>query len=201
MFGTVLYGPCASKSGKKIALFLTCFFTMVIVAIWCVPFIPESYDARTEGIITPVKPDQGACMSCAAFSAVDLVETCFGKIGIQNINLSEQYVMDCAYNGISLTGCAGGNTYQYLNWIIENGGMLVSRNQIDYVGQKFSCPEKPPLPDQRGKVTHVWEDYQCDEEKLRYLVLKYGAVSTSIYASDPDFRLHKTGVFDKCRYN
>ena len=40
--------------------------------------VPESYDARALGLVTPVK-SQGSCGSCTAFANMAAVETCFAK--------------------------------------------------------------------------------------------------------------------------
>ena len=50
--------------------------------------------------------------SCAAFAAMAQVEMCFLKKGVpgltsQSLDLSEQQVMDCAYNGKTALGCQG----------------------------------------------------------------------------------------------
>ena len=40
--------------------------------------VPESYDARALGLVTPVR-SQGSCGSCTAFANMAAVETCFAK--------------------------------------------------------------------------------------------------------------------------
>ena len=45
--------------------------------------------------------NQGNCGSCAAFAATGLHETCMAKAGapLKGLDLSEQYLVDCGYNG------------------------------------------------------------------------------------------------------
>ena len=50
-------------------------------------------------IWTKVK-NQGNCGSCAAFASTGLHEMCMAKAGsgdVDNIDLSEQYIIDCGY--------------------------------------------------------------------------------------------------------
>ena len=62
----------------------------------------RQYDARTLGLVTPVK-NQKQCGSCAAFSAVATMESCFLKASktttAEMPDLSEQSMLDCGYNG------------------------------------------------------------------------------------------------------
>ena len=52
------------------------------------------------GLVTIAK-NQGNCGSCAAFAATGLHETCMAKAGApaKKLDLSEQYLIDCGYNG------------------------------------------------------------------------------------------------------
>merc|ERR1711936_1275467 len=49
-----------------------------------------------------------------------------------------------------------------------------------------------------AKVTKAITDYGCNEDKLKKLVYKYGAVATGIYASDRGLSNVNKGVFDQC---
>ena len=69
---------------------------------------PRSYSSYSYGWVTKVR-SQGECGSCAAFAVTALHETCMAKAisgnrriskkYTANLDLSEQYVVDCGYNG------------------------------------------------------------------------------------------------------
>jgi C1A family cysteine protease len=71
-------------------------------------YIPSSYDARRTGTIT-VPKNQMSCGSCAAFAATSVHETCLIKAGVSSngMDLSEQQLVDCAYDGKSRNSCKG----------------------------------------------------------------------------------------------
>jgi len=78
--------------------------------------LPESFDWRDEGMVTPVK-DQGACGSCWAFSATEAIESAYmiQKDGDMTI-MSPQQLVDCSKD-YGNNGCNGGFyfwAYDYL---------------------------------------------------------------------------------------
>ena len=79
---------------------------------------PDSYDTRDDGIVTEVK-NQGSCGSCAAFATTAAVEICLAKAGasLTNLDIAEQQLVDCAYDGSSAMGCNGATMAVYPNWI------------------------------------------------------------------------------------
>jgi len=75
--------------------------------------LPEFYDARLEGIVTPAK-DQGNCGSCWAFASVGAVESHMLKAyGVGPEDLSEQQQVSC---NRSMLGCRGGSSDAILYW-------------------------------------------------------------------------------------
>ena len=79
---------------------------------------PDSYDARDDSIVTEVK-NQGSCGSCAAFATTAAVEICLAKAGasLTNLDIAEQQLVDCAYDGNSAMGCNGATMAVYPNFI------------------------------------------------------------------------------------
>ena len=57
--------------------------------------LPESFDWRDEGMVTPVK-DQGSCGSCWAFSATEAVESAWMINGGAETIMAPQQLVDCS---------------------------------------------------------------------------------------------------------
>merc|ERR1719510_2714854 len=163
--------------------------------------VPDSYDAREHGLITSVK-NQASCGSCAAFASNTVMETCMLKEGasLDDLDLSEQQILDCGYDGECMSGWNGACPHSYISFMAENGGRDWSHeNQYAYEANTYSnnCQEKG-IWQSGAKVTESIYDYSCDEEKMKQLVYEYGAVETGIYASDSAFGNYGGGVFTGC---
>ena len=76
------------------------------------------------GIVTPVR-DQKSCGSCAAFASGGAMETCLMKGGasLTDLDISEQQLLDCAYDGHAADGCDGAFISAYPKFI---EGMYIS---------------------------------------------------------------------------
>jgi len=163
--------------------------------------IPSSYDARTQGLITKPK-SQGSCGSCAAFAAMATIETCMRKAGspLEGLDLAEQHLVDCGYNPAKgMNGCSGAGVGSYQKWFAESDKDVSHEAQYPYLDRdpNLKCMSKPTW-NTGAKVTKALTDYSCNEDKLKKLVYKYGAVATGIYASDNSFGNYNKGVFDTC---
>ena len=78
---------------------------------------------RGHDIVTPVK-DQEDCGSCSAFAASATIESCFAKTAGVKLDLSEQYLLDCAYGRLfsegSPQGCHGAWHSEYLKYVVQH---------------------------------------------------------------------------------
>jgi len=163
-------------------------------------WLPSSYDARTKGLITTPK-NQMSCGSCAAFAATAVHETCMARAGTptNGLDLSEQQMVDCGYSSSGANGCNGATIGAYQQYLASAGGTVSHEAQYPYLDRdpNLYCANKPKW-NTGAKVSRAVIDYRCDEDKLKQLVYKYGAVATGIYASDPGFSNTYKGVFSGC---
>merc|ERR1711963_30984 len=111
--------------------------------------IPAAYNSITEGLVTSPK-NQGACGSCAAFAATGLHETSMVKAGatLSGLDLSEQYLVDCAYSTNGANGCNGAWPHIYSKWFHEDGGVGLHETGYPYLGRnpKLNCDTAGSLP-------------------------------------------------------
>merc|ERR1719273_1804381 len=163
-------------------------------------YVPSTYDARTKYLITKPK-NQMSCGSCAAFAATATHETCMRRAGtpLKGLDLSEQQLVDCGYNGKGMNGCNGAYVGAYQDFLANSGKKVSHEAQYPYLDRdpNLKCMGKPTW-NTGAKITRAVTDYRCNEDKLKKLVYKYGAVATGIYASDRGLSNVNKGVFDKC---
>merc|ERR1719436_2113614 len=162
--------------------------------------IPSTYDARSKWLVTKPK-NQMSCGSCAAFAATATHETCMIRAGTprKGLDLSEQQLVDCGYNKKSMNGCSGAYVGAYQDWIAKSSKGYSHEAQYPYLDRdpNLRCMNKPTWKT-GAKITRSITDYRCNEDKLKKLVYKYGAVATGIYASDRGLSNVNKGVFDQC---
>merc|ERR1712002_442643 len=97
-------------------------------------YTPRAYFAVNDGLVTIAK-NQGNCGSCAAFAASGLHETCMAKAGAPTakLDLSEQYLVDCGYDGNSMNGCKGAWLHAYTDWFSKDGGIAPHEGSYPYL--------------------------------------------------------------------
>jgi hypothetical protein len=71
-----------------------------------------------------------------------------------------------------MTACQGAFPGSYTNWVKENGGQLPHEMFYPYLNTnpKLKCPTNVTNFSFGAKVTQVYRDGFCDEEKLMKLV-------------------------------
>merc|ERR1712122_149348 len=98
---------------------------------------PSSWDWRSHGIVSPVK-DQKHCGSCAAFTTVAIVESCFAQQTGVITDLSEEHLVNC----MATNGCSGWYTNQFLDDLVSsNGGRLEQGYCCSYTATDGHCSD------------------------------------------------------------
>ena len=67
---------------------------------------------------------QGGCGSCAAFTTMSVIETCFKRVTGVFGDYSEQQLVDCAYGSYGANGCNGARSNAYAMWANTSQGFL-----------------------------------------------------------------------------
>lgn len=128
----------------------------------------------TPDLVTPAR-NQMSCGSCAAFAATGAHETCMLKAGarMNGLDLSEQMLVDCGYNGQDMNGCHGANSGSYGKvFAAKLAGQSPHEATYPYMDTqpKLSCPSGVSVYNSGAFVKTPLEDYSCSEAKLTQLV-------------------------------
>jgi len=123
---------------------------------------------------TPAK-SQMSCGSCAAFAATGAHETCMLMAGARynGLDLSEQMIVDCGYNGQDMDGCKGAHSGSYGRVLANNlGGQSPHEATYPYLDIKpnLKCPDGKAIYNSGAYVKTPMEDFYCSEEKLKLQV-------------------------------
>ena len=154
----------------------------------------SSLDLRKAGYVTIVG-DQGAYGTCWAFSALASLESSYKIMNNQNINASEQYVINCSGAGNSV----GGLAYEAIAWMVNNHRNVADENHLPYVGADGACPAGTPATDyfavNWGMVDPSLEPWQIAPVALiKEAICKYGVVSASVMVTN-SFKLYASGEY------
>merc|ERR1711951_118583 len=159
--------------------------------------VPASYSSVEKGLVSPVK-DQRSCGSCAAFSSIAAIETCFKKkVGVFG-DYSEQQLLDCGYNPErGAKGCQGATAHAYLKWAVENNVRLAHESQYPYKNARNQCPNNLPIYNQGVRISNYEYTYNGDEDMLKKMVYEHGAVVATVKSKGP-FARYRGGIFSGC---
>ncbi|MDO5851407.1 MAG: lectin like domain-containing protein, partial [Methanobacteriaceae archaeon] len=158
--------------------------------------IPETYDLRKLGLVTPVKA-QGAKGSCWAFAAISSIESTLLKKENKTYNLSENHLQ----NLIGLYSTIGLNFY-------DNGGNILA---MVYLASWLGCVNSSDDPyysfniisPRLEEVIHVQDVIfldgranTTDNNKLKEEVMQYGAISVGCFYNETCYNETSCSYYD-----
>ncbi|TKR83238.1 hypothetical protein L596_016861 [Steinernema carpocapsae] len=152
--------------------------------------IPDAFDWREKGVVTPVKA-QGKCGSCWAFATAATVESNYAIAYKDLRNLTEQELLDC---NLENNACNGGDMDKSFEYVRHNGLML--EEGYPYVGHRQNtCMLE-------GNTTKIQYAYfiNPDEQSMIDWLLEFGPVNIGISVTR-DMLAYKSGVFHPSDYD
>lgn len=157
--------------------------------------LPNNFDWRIYGAVTPVKDQSTVCGSCWAFSAAGSIE---GALFLHNngelIHLSEQALIDCSW-GENNFGCNGGENYQAYEWILNNGGIPTDASYGEYKAQDSVCRAHDKNIAHVAEINGWVNVSRGNSNALKVALLKNGPNSVSIDASPRSFSFYTNGIY------
>ncbi|CAD7012366.1 unnamed protein product [Ceratitis capitata] len=141
--------------------------------------VPESFDWRLQGGVTPVKY-QGDCGSCWAFAATGAIEGhVFRRTG-QLQELSEQNLVDCGPVEYGLNGCDGGSQEYAFDFIKVAQRGVATSDSYPYLDKKDTCKYNAATKTAQLRGFAVIKPR--DEQTMKEVVGTLGPIACSVYA-------------------
>ena len=168
---------------RRMTIFCSTLVSLVIGGHVFAADPPSEWDWRAlNGVSIP--KNQGSCGSDWAFAAVGVLES---RIMIESgveLDLSEQYVLNCASGG-----CDGGSPAVALNFIMEEG--VVAESVVPYEVAEQPCPN---VSGTRYKIDSWYRVFE-DAQSVKQAIVESGplVMINTIYG---DFMSYDTGVYD-----
>ncbi len=152
--------------------------------------IPEHFDWRDEGIMTPVK-HQMNLGSCGVFAGVGVFEALIKKETGKTVDLSEQQIINGSPDWVP----SGISSVNALKYMVEKG--LVLENRLPYQDKTTDqMPDGPPdyiLSEYKSVVTDKLP--LADKKKtIKEAVLNYGPIATNMVGFE-DLDHYTKGVY------
>lgn len=159
--------------------------------------LPNSIDWTTKGVVNPIR-DQGQCGSCWAFATTANSESVWAIAKGQLLDLSEQYLVDCAKGvGYFNLGCNGGQPDSALKFMINNGQCY--ENSYPYTAKDGTCQK---CSSAGVKFSGCYDVTPNDQLALKNAVSKQPVV-IAIEADTRYFQSYSSGILTdvKCGTN
>jgi len=141
---------------------------------------PQTFDWRTQNMVTPVK-NQEQCGSCWAFSVTENIESIYCKTNNLDCTtfppLSPQEIVDCDTTD---AGCDGGDPPTAYQFVISEGGME-DDSDYPYTAQDGTCAFNPSLV--KVKISS-WQyaTQNSDETTMMSNLVNWGPLSICVDA-------------------
>lgn len=156
----------------------------------------KSFDLRTIQGVTPVR-EQNTCGSCWSFTTVAVIESNImlhsKGASPNNLDLSEQQVLDCSNGG----SCWGGWYGTAFTWAKNNQVSFANEKDNPYKGADKSCTNS-------SKTNFYLKDFDrvtpskaiANVADIKEAICQHGAVATAVNATKM-FLGYRSGIFDE----
>jgi C1A family cysteine protease len=159
----------------------------------------KAFNWRDINMMTPVK-NQQQCGSCWAFSGLAVYEGVYKIMYNKDLDLSEQYVVDCI-EGTTPAGikadcgsCDGGNVPFLFRSMVTSGVALES--QVPYLGKNSFCSNKNSQMPYKVKQQGYVSFNSPSVKEIKEAICKYGPVFSSLKVTKL-FMAYGGGVYDE----
>ncbi|XP_058746687.1 cysteine proteinase 15A-like [Vicia villosa] len=147
-------------------------------------YLPENFDWRDNGAVTPVKDQGYQCGSCWAFGAMGVLEGAHYRTNKKLLILSEQQLLDCDHLcdqekfRLCDTGCMGGLATNAIEYLLHSGGAMREKD-YPYLKRNASCKfDKTKIAASISNFSMI----STDESQIAANLVKNGPLLVSINA-------------------
>jgi len=149
--------------------------------------LPDTWDWRAQGMVTPVK-DQGACGSCWAFSSIEAIESAWMINGNSQSIMAPQELVDCTMSPVTDNmGCNGGWYFWSYDWLADN--FTMEESDYPYTARDGNCQYNAS----KG-VTKVSSYGQTNGTAANLAQLYQQPLNVAVAAGNNVFRNFSSGV-------
>lgn len=155
----------------------------------------KAFNWRDRGKVTPVKEQD--CGNCWAFAAVGAFEASYLLRNGRTIDVSEQYINDCARtdDGTDAGSCGGGLAAKALEHMAREGN--VDETAIPYTATNQACTN-PATP--LDALAWGFVDPDVDfptTQQIKQAICTYGPVATRMRVVSDNFIAYTEGIYNE----